>query len=327
MLRKCALLFLLLAVTPAAPQAGQQPDSSQGTLRVFVEGDPSTSRGVIEALRRSDPPLEFKLEFVSAPADPHQVRLIVTRGSGTAWCNDEKIPRHLSIFFSNTVALAPDGKLLFTVGKSAPTPRQSLDWGAKETIKQLLNHHRGLRVNSPQPDADAGQDQKNAPSISGLPSEPGVYHRADSGWVRLRETAPSSVSNRGVGAALLTGGISGVRVVHIYSEPESGVRLSGQRPSFYVRGYGVADRDAHVLRLAKKKRHREVQIASVSPFNPRHGHRGRDIHKVEIERVSDTIIRITPAAELEPGEYLLLMSKSESADGGYEFSVGAARKQ
>ncbi len=329
MLRKCALLFLLLAITPAAAQARPQNDFPPGTLHVFVEGDPSATRAMIEALRRSDPPLDFKLVFVSAPADRYQVRLIVSGGSGNAWCTDSQPARYVIISFSNVVALAPDGKLLFTVVKTGESVRQPVGAGAKETIRQLLNYYRGLKENRPQPDADAAAPEKQASqarSIEGLPSEPGIYRRGETGWARLNEALPSGVVNRGLGAAMLTWGISGIRVVQIYNDPQASVQIPERKPSFYVRGFGLPERDAQILRLERKKKHREVQVASVSPFNPKHGHRERDIYDVEIERISDTVIRISPASDLEPGEYILRLSKSDSSDGGYEFSVTGNRK-
>jgi hypothetical protein len=326
MLRKFALLFLLPAITPAAVQASIQAQPSQGSILIFVEGEAQAARAMVEALRRSDTPLDMKLEFVSTPADPHHVRLIVSADTENVWCADSQYPRYMWVYFNNVVALGPDGKLLFTAAGSGSTYRQSAADSVKQTIKQLQNHRRGPKDNRPQPDADVGQDQKDQTQMGGLPSEPGVYHMLDSGWLRLNEALPSDLSNRGVAAALFTGGLSGIKVIEIYRDAESNLKVKDRKPTFYVRGFGLADRDARILRLTKKKNHREVQVASVSPFNPKHGHRERDTREVIIERISDTLIKITSASELEPGEYLLQLSRSDFSDGGYEFSVANKRK-
>jgi hypothetical protein len=319
-----ALLFLLLAITPAAVQASIQTQSSEGSIHILVEGEASAARAMVEALRRIDTPLDLKIEFVSAPSDPYHVRLIASAGNGNVWCADSQPPRYMWVFFSNVVALAPDGKLLFTVAGSGNTSRQSIADSAKQTIRQLRNHQRGLKDNRPEPDAGVAQKIQTLPG--GLPSEPGVYHMLDTGWLRLNEVLPSDLSNRGVAAALLTGGLSGIRVVQIYRDAESNLRVQERKPTFYVRGFGLADRDARILRLTKKKKHREVQVASVNAFNPKHGYRERDAHEVVIERISDTLIKVTSASELEPGEYLLQLSRSDFSDGGYEFSVSNKRK-
>lgn len=325
MLRKFALLFLLPAITPAAVHAQVQTQYSQGSLLIFVEGEAQAARAMVETLRRSDTPLDMKLEFVSAPSDPHQVRLIASASSGNVWCAGSQPARYMWVYFSNVVALAPDGKFLFTVAGSGSTSRQAIADSAKHTISELRNHQRGLKDNRSQPDADAGE-ARNAPAqLGGQPSEPGVYHRLDSGWFRLNEALPSDISNRGVAAALFTGGLSGIKVVEIYRNAESNLKVQEGKATFYVRGFGLADREARILRLTKKKNHREVQVASVSPFNPKHGYRERDALEVEIERLSDTLIKVSSASELVPGEYLLQLSRSDFSDGGYEFSVSRKR--
>jgi hypothetical protein len=326
MLRKFALLFLLLAITSAAAQARIRIESQQGSILIFVEGEASAARVMVEALRRSDTPLDMKLEFAGAPTEPYHVRLIVSTGSENVWCADSQPPRYMWVYFSTAVALAPDGKFLFTAAGSGNTSRQSIADSARQTIRELRNHLRGLKDNTSKPDADAGVAQKTQTQPGGPPSEPGVYHMLDSGWLRLNESTPTDISNRGVAAALLTGGLSGIKVVQIYRDAESNLKVQERKPTFYVRGFGLADRDARILRLTKKKRHREVQVASVNAFNPKHGHREQDIREVVIERISDRLIKITTASELEPGEYLLQLSRSDFSDGGYEFSVSNKQK-
>jgi hypothetical protein len=266
----------------------------------------------------------MKLEFVSTPADRHDVRLIVSAGTGSGWCDGSFPPRSVWVYFSAVVALASDGKFLFTAAGSGATSKQAVTRSAGEAIKRLHDHQRGSKYSNLL--RDSGEAQKPDTSVGGLPSEPGVYHRLDSGWFRLNEALPSDTSNRGVAAALFTGGLYGIKVIEIYRDAESNLKVQERKPTFYVRSFGLADRDARILRLAKKKNHREVQVASVSPFNPKHGPRKRDAREVIIERISDTLIKITTASELEPGEYLLQLSRSDFSDGGYEFSVVTKRR-
>lgn len=333
MRKQSVLLFLLFAFMPAALQARFQdnPYPTPTDLRIYVEGEPSVSRAIIEAMRRSNAPYDFKVEFVSRSVDRHDMRLIVTGGRGDTWCLDAKHPHSAWFFYVSIVALASDGKIVFTAARSGSTAKNAVDTAAREVIKNLYDYDRLLKEKRRPPDEVASGAQRSAPtpggtesgkdSIQGLPTEPGIYYKDATGWVRLREGFAADVKTTGMGAALLTWGISGIRMAQVYRGARAPVQISERRPSFYVRSFMLSERDVQIVRLEKKKGHREVQIASISAFSPRSGYRGRDIREVTLTRLSGDVTRIMPASEIEPGEYVLSLSKSGFAEGVYEFGI------
>ncbi|MCI0487114.1 MAG: hypothetical protein L0229_10995 [Blastocatellia bacterium] len=156
MLKRVVLFSIMLAFLPMEIQVRSQEDAFLRHLRIAVEGEPPLSRSTIEAMRRSNAPYDFRLEFVSLPRDPHDVRLVVSGGKGTAWCRDSKVTHHAWFFYNSVVALAPDGKMLFTLSQSGSTARQSMDALAREMIRKLYSHSLSLKATKQQSDFASG---------------------------------------------------------------------------------------------------------------------------------------------------------------------------
>jgi len=151
-----------------------------------------------------------------------------------------------------------------------------------------------------------------------IPGEPGIYYKAPDGWLRLEQASPSAAEARGVATALLTAGVSGVRMIQAYSAAASHLQIREQRPTFYVRGVALSDQDVRIVRLEKKKDHREIVAASITPLNVKDGYRERDSNEVVVSRTSGDVVAITPRTELKPGEYLLSFGRLELR---YDFGI------
>jgi hypothetical protein len=329
MLRRCVLPLLLIIFIPATLQSRSQQNSD---LRILIEGEPSASRAMTEAMRRSIPSYNFKFQFVSKPVDQHDMRFIVTVGKGSAWCvdmtNNSTNNSPVWYFYGGVVALAPDGRMLFTVSQSGSTAKQAMDAVATDVAKNLYNYSRPSKENET-PSYGGGGNRESAESgkisIQGLPAEPGIYYKDKTVWTRLREGFASDVKARGVGAALLTGGVSGIRIAQVYSGAQGQAQTPERKPTFYVRGSAVSERDAVIARLVKKKDYREIQVGAIAAFKSKPGYKEGDIYKVVVARIADDIYEIMPASELEPGEYLLNLSR-DGFEGVYEFGVASMKK-
>ncbi|HYP27229.1 MAG TPA: hypothetical protein VE262_10970 [Blastocatellia bacterium] len=320
MLKRSVISSLLIIFAQATIQA--QSTATPVDLRILVEGDPPAARALVEAMRRSISTYDLKLQFADRLSDPHDARLIVAAGKGDVSCFFSTDPCHTGYFYFTVSALAPDGRHLFTAARSGPASKQAAEEVAAEAIRNLSAQARTLKERG-QGDSNpsAGQGSVEA----GLPPEPGVYHKEKAAWVMLREGFASGGRLKGAAAALLTFGIAEMRFNQVYAGAQAAVQLSERRPVFYARGSAVSEADAYIARLEKKKDNREIQVAELSGFNPRAGYRPRDLFRITVERVSEGVYKITPASELEPGEYMLSLSSS-GLEGVYEFGIGRVKK-
>lgn len=306
----CVALSFLSATMPV--QAQQAP---LRFLRILVEGEPSFSLSIIEALRRNSAKYDLRLEFAGGYGDPYDLRLIAGAGSGSASSMDAS---HSCSFSYFTVAgLAPDGKLLFT----ATQPNTSADSAAAQVIRSIYS--QAIRSGK-QSTTDLSESQETIkpvvpatvePTTQKSPDEPGVYYKSKADWIRLRESTGSQIITRGMDKALFTFGLSSIQMVRIYSDPSAKTQFFATQPEFYIRGIAVSEEDISILRLERKKDHREIQVSSIRPGEAR-GYRPKDIYEVKATRISDGLYKLTPASELKPGEYILSLYS-----GGYEFGI------
>src|SRR5215831_10155763 len=295
----CVLLSFLSTTTQALPRQESQPNS----LRILVEGEPSVSRSIIEAMRRINAKYDVKFEFVDEPDARHDLRLIVSGGNGkvqfSGTCSDNIISP-AQCYFNSIVALTPDGKLLFTVSRSGGSPREAVDGVTTEAIRNIYSQSTLLQKQSP---FKAGAPQENVkpiePAVQEPPNEPGVYYKSGVDWIRLAQIAEL-------------------------------------KPEFYVRGFPVSEQEIRILRLETKQDHREALIDRDILHHTGLPYKASDIHTATVTRVSNRVHKITPASDLQPGEYGLILywsysksgekSGAYSEDGEYDFGITLPKK-
>jgi hypothetical protein len=234
-----------------------------------------------------------------------------------------------SVPFARPV-IPTDGKTVFTLAQSGNTAQSASVAVAREVVKNLYLYARALTADQNPTDIVEHRSQKpGAPSQSisstgdSIPAEPGIYYKAPDGWVRLEQALPSTVEPRGVGAALLTGGVSGVRIIQEYRGAKSNLQIREQQPTFYVRGFALSEEGVRIVRLEKKKDHREIVAGSITPFNAKSGYGERDTKNVVVSRISGDVVAITPGTQLKPGEYLLSFARLELR---YDFGIPTEKK-
>lgn len=317
MFKRIYLLCVILSLPSATMPIRAQQDPLR-SLRILVEGEPSFSLSIIEALRRNSAKYDLKLAFAGGPGDQYDLRLIVTTGTGSEWCSGPSGGTSANFSYLTAVALAPDGKLLFTITQ----PNILADGAAAQVIRNIYSQSIMPRKQST-PDLSGSQEATKPvqPTTTDTAlaekslDEPGVYYKNKADWIRLTESTGGQIITRGMDKAMLTFGFSGLQMVKTYNAPSAKVQFSEPQPGFYVRGIAVSEQDISILRLERKKDHREVQVGSVGPGYAR-GHRPKDLYQVKATRLSDGLYKITSASELKPGEYILHLSSVD-----YEFGV------
>lgn len=156
-------------------------------------------------------------------------------------------------------------------------------------------------------------------SVPGLPASPGVYYQSADGFVTLQEASTPGYKTKGFfknfipGAAYVTGG-SGM---HVYRDAHAPIQIEELRPIFYLRGAAKSGRDALIVRLDTKKDGREVQISAAKGIRGGEaGYKDDKLAELTVEAVSAYVLRVTPAADLEEGEYLLIADEEHAYDFG-----------
>lgn len=329
-LRRLTLILIALTLMPATSQARLQAQDGSSeappqkkVLRILVEGDASAIPMAIEEMRRNSRGSGFKIIFVSKSTDPYDARIVLTFGTGKTWDPSPNIPPGeirfpVQFAFGTAVVLASDGEAIFTVAQSGNTAQSAGVAVAREIVRTLGAYSTALSVKQNHPELAEPHSQKPAVTPqaisstgSSIPAEPGIYYKAPDGWVRLEQVSPKAVEPRGVGTALLTGGISGVRMIQEYRGAKSNLEIREQQPRFFVRGFALSEEGVQIVRLEKKKDHREIVAGSITPFNAKAGYGVRDTTDVVVSRISGDVVAITPGTQLKPGEYLLSFARLE----------------
>lgn len=164
-----------------------------------------------------------------------------------------------------------------------------------------------------------------APSSEGLESlSHGLYYHSVQGWKRLGPVRESGIRTKH-GASVFAGVPPGA--VYEYAgadapdqfedrRPEFGVRLDPSRPE--IPGFNV--RDLLIVRLAKQKNHRELQIMRGGFASARTGLAAKDVIDMTLTSVADRTYRLVPKEDLKLGEYLITF-RGTNGTSGYDFGI------
>lgn len=174
----------------------------------------------------------------------------------------------------------------------------------------------------------AAQQEPPSPSVSGGSDlealSHGVYYQSAQGWKKLDGSSSSGFKTTH-GASALAGVPPGV--VRLYPGPEAASRLESRRPVFGIREDaarpdvpGLTVRDLLIVRMAKKKDHRELEVMEGSFASQRVGLNSKDIVEATLTTVSDRTFTLVPKNDLARGEYVLTL-RGANGTVGYDFGV------
>jgi len=162
--------------------------------------------------------------------------------------------------------------------------------------------------------------------IAQNPYQPSLAVQNGDHWDKLYTATTTGAKAGGMGMAMMTGGISGVKSVLIYRDATAPVHTTSLRPVFKLVGdANTAPRDIIIVRLQQKKNHRELQIGKANAytgFNMEYP--PSETFKVDVKQDGDGMV-ITPAEDLKPGEYIVFTASGmPSGYGGFDFAVTPA---
>ncbi len=184
-----------------------------------------------------------------------------------------------------------------------------------EALLELRNGGVSKPILDAMLDAQAATNAKPDP-FGGLPQPAGVYYKGSGGWTQLQDApAPKTVSKGLLGAVASLGK---PKTRYAYRGAHAPVQIKETQPVFYVRGVGKFGRDAEIVRLEVKEETREVEFASDSAiWGSDNGKENGTVLSVNVARIADDALIITPNAPLKAGEYLL----SLDTDHRYDFGI------
>jgi hypothetical protein len=174
----------------------------------------------------------------------------------------------------------------------------------------------------------------SAQNLPVLPTNPGFYILERDAYEILLPAPIQSIQPK-IGRAILNAyslGLAGNRVVIIVPGKTSPVQ-TGRRPTFVLvntsraiassaNAGGLNPRALEIVKLDRKKSHREVNIMHGTSWNPSIGLPDPK-WPFTITPVGDSAYQFTLPSDLEPGEYLVLSGIIATGYNGFDFTVHA----
>lgn len=178
------------------------------------------------------------------------------------------------------------------------------------------------------------------------PHFPGFYLMDD--WSpearmwKIDPTVSTQTKTGGIFGYALTGGLASASVKAVISGESAAHQTPNSRPEFYVYFGGMDGTDSGVfstgfgngiqspnefslIELKQKRDRREARVGSMNIAGAKAGVMDKDQIPFSYEQIDQGVFRITPDADLEPGEYGFLFSLVGGAGPGISGGVAGAR--
>jgi hypothetical protein len=164
----------------------------------------------------------------------------------------------------------------------------------------------------------------------------GVFAQSGPEWRRIEEVSSVEVRYVGYIANSVTLGIKEQRVICVFRGEKAEMQLLNRRPVFRVAGLGVSARDVYIVEMRLNPDRRDLEMGRSGLIKKlSYGFRKRDVHDVEVKRLGDDLLEVTPKQDLEPGEYILVLggvsvplnsSAGKEGTTGYDFGIKVVDK-
>lgn len=153
----------------------------------------------------------------------------------------------------------------------------------------------------------------------------GFYYQSSRGWKKLEPISIAGGGLKHVGKMFVPGLTP--QMVWTFRGAEAPAQIEDKRPTFCIKELpsladvaGRSGRDLIIVRLDKKKDHRELQTSSGGNVFTFKAGIGKDrLPDITTKTVSDGVFILTPNEDLKPGEYMLTFAAM--GNSGYDFGV------
>jgi hypothetical protein len=145
------------------------------------------------------------------------------------------------------------------------------------------------------------------PTETGATSR-GVFAQIGPEWRRIEEVSSIEVRSVGNISSAVTMGIKETRVVCVFRGEKAELQLDNQRPVFRVEGLGASARDVYIVSMRLNPDRRDLEMGRSGLVKKlSYGFRKRDVRDVDVKRLGDDLLEVTPKQDLEPGEYIMVL--------------------
>lgn len=148
-----------------------------------------------------------------------------------------------------------------------------------------------------------------------VPHPSGIYLSGVEKMTRIESTTTRQARTSGVFGAILTGGLSGLRVKAAINGPAAPLKIANKSPVFYfyfdqaAQGLGAAGgavtspNEFSLIRFEQKKDKREAVVGSTGLGGAKAGLRDKDQREFNADQIAPGVYKVTLANPLTPGEY------------------------
>jgi hypothetical protein len=136
----------------------------------------------------------------------------------------------------------------------------------------------------------------------------GVFAQNGALWKRIEEVSSIEVRNVGNISSAVTMGIKEVRIICVFRGEKAELQLDNPRPVFQVAGLGASARDVYIVAMRLNPDRRDLEMGRSGLIKKlSYGFRKRDVQDVNVKRLGDDLLEVTPKQDLEPGEYIMVL--------------------
>lgn len=191
-------------------------------------------------------------------------------------------------------------------------------------------------------DGAGGASSASAASNVPMPEEPGIYLIAPgdskSGLTQLEPSVYSQSKAGGFFGSAMTYGIKKFKIKAVLSVPNARLQINDRRPVFYfyfehksggLSGYGsgifgptTSPNEFVLLKMDVKKNAREVIIGQGSMWGTQTGTMDKYAQAFDYEKLAPGVFKVTPRADLPPGEYCFAYASQIAAGFSKVFDFG-----
>ena len=136
----------------------------------------------------------------------------------------------------------------------------------------------------------------------------GVFAQNGGAWKRIEEVSSIEVRNVGNITSAVTMGIKETRIVCVFRGEKAELQLDNPRPVFQVAGLGASAKDVYIVAMRLNPDRRDLEMGRSGLIKKlSYGFRKRDVRDLNVKRLGDDLLEVTPKENLEPGEYIMVL--------------------